>query len=195
MGLISAIKQNDQAANLYRLYKKFLIRYIYRLKNVHPTFNIGGKSKIDRDFNAEEYSYVSNNCLIYPGVSLGRYSMLAQNVQVIGADHIYNRVGSPITFSGRPELEKTFIGRDVWIGANSIIFVGVKIGDGSIIGSGSIVTKDIPAYSIYGGVPAKFIRKRFNSVEEERHHSDMLYGPVLKNVRNKPIIIRTKNGE
>ena len=53
------------------------------------------------------------------------------------------------------------IGNDVWIGANVTIVNGVTIGDGAVIGANSIVTKDIPPYSIYGGVPAKCIRMRF----------------------------------
>jgi virginiamycin A acetyltransferase len=52
------------------------------------------------------------------------------------------------------------IGDDVWIGANCTITDGVKIGNGSVIGANSVVTSDVPEYSIYAGTPAKFIRKR-----------------------------------
>lgn len=54
------------------------------------------------------------------------------------------------------------IGNDVWIGRESIIMPGVKIGDGSIIGAYSVVTKDVPPYSVFGGNPAVFIKQRFN---------------------------------
>lgn len=54
------------------------------------------------------------------------------------------------------------IGNDVWIGYEAIIFAGVTIGDGAIIGSRAVVTKDVPPYGIVGGVPAKLIRKRFS---------------------------------
>lgn len=54
------------------------------------------------------------------------------------------------------------IGNDVWIGYKAIILAGVKIGDGAIIGTGALVTKNIPAYSIVGGIPARVIRKRFS---------------------------------
>lgn len=53
------------------------------------------------------------------------------------------------------------IGNDVWIGYEAVILAGVTIGDGAIIGTRSVVTKDIPPYTIVGGVPAKPIRKRF----------------------------------
>lgn len=54
------------------------------------------------------------------------------------------------------------IGNDVWIGYEAVILAGVKIGDGVIIGTRSVVTKDVPPYTIVGGVPAKPIRKRFS---------------------------------
>lgn len=189
MSLINQIKKSDTLAFGYRLIKRILIRHYYGLKNVHHTFNIGGRSKISKDMVAGEYSYVNKGCLIYPGVSLGRYTMIAQNVQIIGADHNYDMPGKPMTFSGRPKISRTNIGRDVWIGANSIVFVGVSIGDGVIIAAGSVVTKDIPPYSIVGGVPAKIIKKRFKTDKDEALHDLMLNGPILKNVRNKPINI------
>ncbi len=56
----------------------------------------------------------------------------------------------------------TVIGNDVWIGTESMIMPGVKIGDGAVIGARALVTKDVPPYTIVGGVPAKIIRKRFD---------------------------------
>ena len=53
------------------------------------------------------------------------------------------------------------IGNDVWIGYEAVIMSGVTIGDGAIIGTRAVVTKDVPPYTIVGGVPAKQIRKRF----------------------------------
>ncbi len=57
---------------------------------------------------------------------------------------------------------QNIIGNDVWIGNNVTLMEGVIIGDGAIVASGSIVTKDIPNYAIYGGVPAKLIKYRFS---------------------------------
>lgn len=55
------------------------------------------------------------------------------------------------------------VGNDVWIGRESIIMPGVKIGDGAIIAAYSVVVKDVPAYTVYGGNPAKFIKDRFDA--------------------------------
>lgn len=60
------------------------------------------------------------------------------------------------------ELKNVYIGNDVWIGARAMILDGVTIGDGAIVAAGSVVAKDVEAYSIVGGVPAKLIRYRFS---------------------------------
>ena len=97
---------------------------------------------------------------------------------------------TPIIFSGRPNTPSTNIGKDVWIGANALIMAGIQIGNGSIIASGSVVTKDVPAYCIYGGNPAKFIKLRFEE-EDQVVHKKMLESEnisanfVKKKVSNK----------
>lgn len=66
-----------------------------------------------------------------------------------------------------PRKGDTIIGNDVWIGRESVIMPGVTIGDGAIIAAYSIVTKDIPAYTVYGGNPAKKIKDRFDDELKE----------------------------
>lgn len=62
----------------------------------------------------------------------------------------------------------TVIGNDVWIGYEAVILSGVTIGDGAIIGTRAVVTKDVPPYTIVGGIPAKPIRKRFEDTTIEK---------------------------
>lgn len=100
--------------------------------------------------------------------------MLANNISIIGGDHNFNQTEMPMIFSGRGVLESTIIGKDVWVGAYSRIKAGVSIGDGSIIAMGSVVTKDLEPFSIYGGVPAKKIKDRFNSLRDTNLHKEML---------------------
>lgn len=152
----------------------FVYKKKYRLNNVHPTFYMGGKSIISRDIKAGAYVYIGPRCIIYPKVNIGDYTLLANDVSIIGGDHKFDQPGIPIIFSGRDNLKHTEIGKDVWIGAYVKIMAGVTIGDGTIVALGSIVTKDLEPYSIYGGIPAKKIKDRFKNQEELEIHKKML---------------------
>ncbi len=68
---------------------------------------------------------------------------------------------------GAPSRGDTVVGNDVWIGYNSVIMPGVRIGNGAIIAAGSVVVSDVPAYGIVGGNPAKLLRKRFSDADIE----------------------------
>jgi hypothetical protein len=72
------------------------------------------------------------------------------------------------SFATFKRSDHTHIGNDVWIGEGARIRVGVNIGDGAVIGAGSVVTKDVPPFAIVGGVPAKLIRMKFEPAIIER---------------------------
>lgn len=147
---------------LRTLKRKFFIKW-YGLNNVHPKFlATKGLKNVSKDIHAGAYSYIGPRCIIYPNVSIGNYTMLANDVYIIGGDHNYRTAGIPTVFNGRDSMVKTSIGSDVWIGARSIIMTGIKIGDGAIVAAGSVVTKDLEPFCIYGGVPAKKIKDRFS---------------------------------
>lgn len=107
---------------------------------------------------------------------IGKFCQIASGVTFImnGANHLQNSVSTfPFAIFGEdwkgamegksyPTKGDTEIGNDVWIGFDATIMPGIKIADGAIIGSKSVVTKDVEPYSIVGGNPAKLIRKRFS---------------------------------
>lgn len=133
-----------------------------------------------------EYSYYSGNnfesCVthLYDFIDdkliIGKFCQIGANVEFVmnGANHQMNAVSTypfyifngwkqdPPSIKDLPIKGYTIIGNDVWIGEGVTILPGVKIGDGVIIGKCSLVTKDIPPYSIVGGNPAKIIKKRFD---------------------------------
>lgn len=115
---------------------------------------------------------------------IGRYCALAAGTRFImaGADHPMVGVSTfPFAIFGGAWAESTLdivmnvesrgdtvVGNDVWFGYNTLIMPGVTIGDGAIIASGSVVTADVPPYTIAGGNPAKPIRKRFDDAGIEQ---------------------------
>ena len=121
-----------------------------------------------------KYSYVGNFCT---GINaeIGNFCSIADNCIIGGASHPLDWVStSPVFHKGKNVLRKNFseheyvaakqtmIGSDVWIGNNSLIKSGIKIGHGAVIGMGSVLTKDVGDYEIWAGNPAKLIRKRFD---------------------------------
>lgn len=159
---------------LYRKWKMSYLRKRLGLKNVHETFYMSGRSKISSDLKAGPYVFVAEDCVVYPKVTIGDYTLLAPNVKILGGDHEINTVGTPIIFSGRSVLEETTIGKDVWIGTNCIVMAGVTIGNGAIVAAGSVVTKDVEPYSINAGIPSKKIKARFESEADIKKHEQML---------------------
>jgi chloramphenicol O-acetyltransferase type B len=69
------------------------------------------------------------------------------------------------------DITNTDIGSDVWIGYRAIIMQGVTIGNGAVIGAGAVVTGDVPAYAIVGGVPAKILKYRFDEMTRDQLES------------------------
>lgn len=97
-----------------------------------------------------------------PATKYGNNSTFVINISLSYAKaRYYSEIlcNVPMAMQGLENLPVT-VGDDVWIGSRVMILPGVKIGKGSIIGAGAVVTKDIPEYSIVGGVPAKLIRSR-----------------------------------
>lgn len=93
------------------------------------------------------------------GVEIGDRTLIGYRTQILSANHTIPPIGQPFPISG-DDYRKVIIEKDVWIGANCIITPGVHIGEGAVIAAGAVVTKDVEANTIVGGVPAKFIRKR-----------------------------------
>ncbi|WMN10915.1 CatB-related O-acetyltransferase [Marivirga salinae] len=105
------------------------------------------------------------------GVSIGNYCSIARGVIIQEVNHKFEKVSTfyfnkhifkNSEYTDEITKGKIQIGNDVWIGANSMILSGVKIGDGAVIAAGSVVTKDVLDYAIVGGSPARLIKMRFS---------------------------------
>lgn len=160
------------------------------LKNVvtDPNISIGDYTMYN-DFTHDPCDFQNNNVLYHyqanhDRLTIGKFCSIACGAKFIftSANHSLKSLSTypfPIFFE-EWNLDVTnitqawdnkgdiTIGNDVWIGYEAVILSGITIGDGAIIGSRALVTKDIPPYTIVGGVPAKTIRKRFDDVTVAR---------------------------
>ena len=122
-----------------------------------------------------DYSYLSPGCDVAYAV-IGKFVSVASAVRIGPTNHPTWRAsqhhftyrsadygfGDDDTglFDWRRD-QRTFIGNDVWIGHGCIVLPGVRVGHGSVLAAGAVITKDVPPYAIVGGVPARFIKERF----------------------------------
>jgi acetyltransferase-like isoleucine patch superfamily enzyme len=174
--MLSLIKKLRQRAKDMRAW--MLVRTKYRGSRVGKGFHVAWKVTIHKPgFIAGDYVYIGPYSEIAPHVRIGNYTSLSSYVVITGADHRFDIPGVPIRFSGRPPSRVTEIGHDVLIGHGATIMRGVKIGNGAIVGAGAVVTKDIPPYTIVGGVPAKVVRYRFDT-DGIAKHEQMLKEPA-----------------
>lgn len=171
---------------MYRLVKK--IRFFFLTKVKWKKYSFGKNIYIGRCV----YLWAKHNISIGNNFYIGKFSQIecdaeignnvifANHVGLIGRyDHHYQQIGVPTRLASQIRdndynwkglNEKIIIEDDVWVGYGAILLSGVKIGQGSIIAAGSVVTSDVQPFSIYGGVPAKKIRNRFENDSDMKEH-------------------------
>lgn len=155
-----------------KIFKKLRGSSIVNSK-IHKTSKVESGSHIVNS-TFDRHSFCGYDCEII-NCDLGSFCSIANNVIIGGGRHPMEWVSmSPVFYEGRDSVKakfsrhkredgkRTTIGHDVWIGENSIIKQGLNIGTGSVVGMGSVVTKDVESYTIVAGCPAKMIRKRFD---------------------------------
>jgi len=151
------------------------------LKNIikNPNIIVGDYTYYDDFETVENFEKNVKYLFDFTGDQLiiGKFCMIASDVTFImnGANHLSDAISTyPFAIFGAdwsnamegkeyPTKGNTIIGNDVWIGYGATIMPGVKIGDGAIIATKAVVTKDVAPYAIVGGNPAKEIRKRFSA--------------------------------
>ncbi|MCK8143300.1 CatB-related O-acetyltransferase [Flavobacterium sp. I-SCBP12n] len=156
------------------------------LKNIitNPNIDVGDFTYYDDFENVGNFEKNVKYHFDFIGDKLiiGKFCMIASDVKFImnGANHLTKSISSfPFAIFGDdwkdamigkeyPNKGNTEIGNDVWIGFNATIMPGIKIGDGAIIASNSVVSSNVEPYSIVGGNPAKEIKKRFTNEQIEK---------------------------
>lgn len=135
---------------------------IYALRNC----NVAWSSRVERgavlvQSTIGAYTYLAAGVFLN-NTRIGNYCSIASGSKIGGMEHPW-RSGSTSTWLSRHNIAETetLIEDDVWIGSNVVVRQGVHIGRGAVLGAGSVVLENVPAYTIVAGVPAKAIRKRF----------------------------------
>jgi len=155
-----------------KLIKKLHLRAIKGC-SLHPTAKVCAGSQLV-NVRMGKYSDMGYDCVVVD-TEIGAFCSLGSGINIGGASHSMDWVStSPVFNANKDHIKKKFsrheyqyslttkIGSDVWIGDKAMIKAGLSIGDGVVIGMGSVVTKNIPSYEIWAGNPAKMIRKRFS---------------------------------
>ena len=105
-----------------------------------------------------DHTRIGIHCTVIGPVKIGSHVNLAQGITVTALNHNFADSGKRIDEQGISTKQVT-IADDVWIGANAVILPGVSIGTHAVVAAGAVVTKDVPANCIVGGVPAKVIKQ------------------------------------
>ncbi|AUY33282.1 CatB-related O-acetyltransferase [Pseudomonas soli] len=155
---------------LVRLLTCFQLALFYRFRRVGKHVRLGrGLFVLPRRVSIGDWCYIGARSYLDGDIVIGSFTMLANNVAIVGGDHAYATPGVTMRDGGREAWKQTVIGRDVWIGHGAIILNGVTIGDGAIVAAGSVVTRDVENFSVVAGNPARHIKWRFDQAGQTLH--------------------------
>ena len=134
--------------------------------NVYIGHNTILKGYYKNRMRIEDYTWIGQNCFLHSagGLKIGEAVGMGPMVKILTSVHKEDGFSKPILFCDL-EFKEVIIEDGCDVGTGSIILPGVKIGEGSIVGAGSVVTKDVPPYSVVAGNPAKILREREEKTE------------------------------
>lgn len=107
-------------------------------------------------------SGIGLNCVVPGNIEIGNDVMMGPECYILSSNHAFDRTDIPMTRQGFSIQKKTIIEDDVWIGRQVIFTPGRTVKKGTIIGAGTVLTKDFPEYSIVGGNPSRLIKSRLS---------------------------------
>lgn len=160
-GLAKHLPLSDSKFNLGgKALRRFCAKQV--LPHCGNNVNIERGAQFAWDLRIGDNSGVGVHALIAPHVTIGDDVMMGPDCMLFTSNHGMKLAGVPMWRQSSSKPVPIVIGNDVWIGARVIILPGVHVGDGAVIGAGSVVTKDVPSCAVVAGNPARFIRMRDN---------------------------------
>ncbi len=145
---------------LVRLFRSFIASKCFDLHGINLNIERGADFGNGEGISIGDNSGLGVDCVVRGPLEIGNDVMMGRWVNIMTNSHDTARTDIPMNKQGNKPKRKVIIDSDVWIGNRVIILPGVKIGKGSIVGAGAVVTKDVPEYAVVGGVPAKIIKYR-----------------------------------
>ncbi|WP_263649783.1 acyltransferase [Rasiella rasia] len=103
---------------------------------------------------------VNEHVFLQGKISIGNYVMIAPNVAIYTNSHEFADLETPMVLQGDTETNAVVIENNAWLGRNVVVLPGITVGEGSIVGANSVVTKNVAPFTVVGGVPAKLIKTR-----------------------------------
>jgi len=183
--MIGAIQQILFAKKLKRCLKSQHTRLdsinVARNVKIGKWCTVGARVILESDVEIGDYTYLNSSkywITVESNVKFGKYCSVAPGVHIGAGNHditavtthpiLFDKYYLPALYEGTKQLasglidadRSTVIGNDVWIGLGAVIKRGITIGDGAVIAAGAVVVKDVPAYAVVGGNPARIIKYR-----------------------------------
>ncbi len=167
-----AIADYKERKKLYKLYNK--MSHVGRNVHICKNYNISSKDKVfigDNVWIGENFFAKGEG-----GIEIGSGCILSRNVEIWTSNHNYNSQDLyTIPYDKRMILKSVKIKENVWVGTHVLFLPGVTVGEGAVVGAGSVVANDVPDYAVVGGNPAKVLKYRNIDVYKKLKNNNKIY--------------------
>lgn len=143
-----------------RRLRSFLCKKIFKEAGDNINIEKGAFFGRGGDLVIGDNSGIGENCVVPSNIIIGKHVMMGPNLYILQQNHCFDDVNIPMCYQGYRRGYRTIIEDDVWIGRDVLMTPGRIIKKGSIIGAGTVLTKDFPKYSIIGGNPSRLLKSR-----------------------------------
>lgn len=155
--------------SVWNCFRIFCVKRIFKKCGRVSTIGRGVYFGTGEDVEIGDYSGMGPHCFFPSNIRIGNYVMTAPEIHVLKHNHRFDIPHKSIGAQGYVPSPPVEIGDNVWIGQRAIILPGRKIANGSIIGAGSVVTKDFEPNRVIAGNPARVVRNRYENDDPDNY--------------------------